>query len=479
MSHLLPVSWLRFVGLGLLLCWATYTQAQTNEGTTALIKQTLSNESASALPATLNAQVLRYYAALNFEPSWTTDKSATALAKEGLKILRRTPEFGFQSIDYKVQELAVNLDSFAISPDSEVRLHRRVAVELQLTAALLELGAHLRRGRVHPQTLLPTTCEPDSVFDPVQWLLGARQLNQLNQQVAALQPTTRSYIRLQWAWQKLLRADTAAARKVAGQVAVNLERLRWEPRGDSAYLLVNIPAYTLEIVRGAKVVRSFRVIVGDAQTPTPEVYSHLRFFQTSPEWKVPRSIALNEILPRVRRNPGYLASHNYVLYNQHGERVNPFKVDWKQITPETFRYSVRQTACCDNALGNVVFRFPNPHDIFVHDTPVRKLFNVPRRALSHGCIRLEKPFQLAAFLLRRDYGDKAPRQIERMWDSVYGGYSKYFALRNPIPIYIRYQTCHADSGPELRVVPDIYKRDALILQALQQASQEYPAAADK
>ncbi|UYZ60277.1 L,D-transpeptidase scaffold domain-containing protein [Hymenobacter latericus] len=429
------------------------------------------------MPAALHGEVLRFYTGVGFAPSWTSEKGLLPAAADGVKLLHRAAEFGLNPADYKVQDLAANLDSLAVAGSPEARLQRRVAAELHLTSALLKLASHLRRGRLQPATLQPATCEPDSVFDGADWLLRARRSAQLGQQLLRLQPTTRSYVRLQWAWQKLVRTDTAAARKLSGPVAVNLERLRWEPRGDSAYLLVNIPAYTLQIVRGPAVVRSFRVIVGGVPTPTPEVYSHVRFFQTSPEWKVPRSIALNEILPRLRRNPAFLAANNYVLYNQQGQQISPHKVNWKQITPETFRYSIRQAACCDNALGNVVFRFPNAHDIFVHDTPARKLFSAPRRALSHGCIRLEKPFQLAAFLLRRDYGEQAPRHIERMWDSVYGGYSKYFPLRNPMPIYIRYLTCHADNGPTLQTLPDVYQRDAPVLQALQQASQESTAAA--
>ncbi|AYA36404.1 hypothetical protein D3Y59_04630 [Hymenobacter oligotrophus] len=474
MSQRIFTSWLRGVGVTVLLLVAASAPGQTDVETSERIRHALSGK-AAGLPAVLHNEVLRFYTEVGFAPAWTTESELLPAATAGLKILRRAPAFGLNPADYQTREIELNLDSLQAAKTPEARLQRRVAAELQLTAGLLKLATHLRRGRLHPVTLQPLAYAPDSVFDGVAWLLRARRTPQFEQELLRLQPTTRSYARLQWAWQKLIRTDTAAARKISDQVAVNLERLRWEPRNDSAYLVVNIPAYTLQIVRGPAVVRSHRVIVGGVPTPTPEVYSHVRFFQTSPEWKVPRSIALNEILPRLRRAPGFLAANNYVLYNQQGQQVNPHKINWKQVTPETFRYTIRQTACCDNALGNVVFRFPNTHDIFVHDTPARKLFNAPRRALSHGCIRLEKPFQLAAFLLRRDYGAGAQRQIERMWDSVYGGYSKYFPLRNPMPIYIRYLTCHADDSAEIRTLPDVYQRDAQVLQALLQASEQTTA----
>ncbi|OON67567.1 hypothetical protein B0919_17205 [Hymenobacter sp. CRA2] len=324
-----------------------------------------------------------------------------------------------------------------------------------------------------PETLALTSCAPDSAFDPVMWLHAARRSKDFAQALLAAQPQSRSYVRLLWAWQRLLRADTATARRSAWLVAANLQRLRWEPAADSLYLAVNIPAYELQVVRGAAITRTFRVVVGGPATPTPELCSRVRFFQTSPEWKVPRSIATREMLPQLRRNPGYLAANNYVLYDRHGRVSNPRSIDWKGVSAEAFPYVIRQAATNDNALGNVVFRFPNAHDIFLHDTPARKLFTKPMRALSHGCIRVERPLQLAVFLLRHDLADKperAQRNVERMWDSVYGGYSKYFPLRYPVPIYIRYLTCHADDGPDLRRLPDVYHRDAALIAALQSAT---------
>ncbi|GAA4386535.1 hypothetical protein GCM10023186_31300 [Hymenobacter koreensis] len=268
-----------------------------------------------------------------------------------------------------------------------------------------------------------------------------------------------------------MRTDTVRARRLKPLVAVNLERLRWEPQADSVYLVVNIPAYVLQIVRGPRIVRTHRVVVGGKATPTPEFYSRLTYFQTSPEWRVPRSIAVNEILPRLRRNSGYLASNNYNLYDHQGKLVKAQAVNWTAITPENFPYQIRQTACCDNALGNVVFRFPNPHDIYLHDTPAREFFERPNRALSHGCIRLQNPLQLGSFLLRRDANQDATPRIKRMWDSVYSGETVIFSLRRPLPIVIRYLTCEAD-GPTLRTHADVYGRDAALLKAFYQISAE-------
>ncbi|RTQ46074.1 hypothetical protein EJV47_23265 [Hymenobacter gummosus] len=425
----------------------------------------------------LPAQVRRFYEAVNYAPVWTDAAGGRSAARAGHRLLQNAAAYGLPPTELAAG-LGSLLDSLATGAPA-ARLRTRVEVETRLTGALLRFTSQLRRGQLNPATLQPASCAPDSVFDPVFWLLSVRSCPDFTRQLLAAQPRSRSYVRLLGAWQRLQRTDSAAARRLAWPVAANLERLRWEPAADSFALVVNVPAYTLQAVRGARVVRTFRVVVGGPSTPTPELYSRLRFFETSPQWKVPRSIATREMLPRLRRNPGYLADNNYQLYDRAGKVVNPQRVDWKSVTAETFPYTIRQAATSDNALGNVVFRFPNPHDIFLHDTPSRKLFAQPRRALSHGCIRVENPLQLAVFLLRRDYADQprlAQRNVQRMWDSVYGGYSKYFPLRYPASIIVRYLTCHADDGPTLRQLPDVYGRDAELIAALQGPAPELPSA---
>ncbi|TLM96446.1 hypothetical protein FDY95_00135 [Hymenobacter jeollabukensis] len=447
---------------------STPAAAQSDADVAARLRQQL-----TALPAGQaepTEQVQRFYGQANFQPVWTTATGARAAARAGARLLRQAPEYGLRPDEAANQALAQTLDSLALpGAGLDEQLARRVRAELLLTTRLLQLTSQLRRGQLRPESLQPTSCAADSVFDPVFWLLAARQCPDFSQQVLAAQPRSRSYVRLLGAWQRLLRTDSAAARRQQWLVAANLQRLRWEPVADSIYCVVNIPAYSLQVVRRAKVLRTFRVVVGAPATPTPELCSRIRFFETSPRWNVPRSIATREMLPQLRRNPGFLDANNYILYDQQGRVPNPRRINWKEVSAESFPYVIRQAATSDNALGNVVFRFPNPHDIFLHDTPARRVFGQPRRALSHGCIRLQNPLQLAVFLLRHDLAaqpERAQRNVERMWDSVYGGYSKYFPLRYPMPVYVRYLTCHADDGPALRQLPDIYGRDAELMAAL-------------
>jgi murein L,D-transpeptidase YcbB/YkuD len=330
---------------------------------------------------------------------------------------------------------------------------------------MLRFISHLHSGQLQPYSLQPATLS-NSSFDPATTLRTAlRSKQNFTSEILAVQPSSRSYVRLLWAWQRLLRTDSLAAQRAANQVAVNLERLRWEPTTDSLYLVANIPSQTLQVVRGAQVVTTHRIVVGRPETPTPELASRIFYFQTAPEWRVPTSIATREMLPRLRRNASYLAENNLRLYDAAGKVVDARKVNWQQVTPATFSYQIRQAAGGESALGNVVFRFANEHDVYLHDTNARKLFNQPQRLLSHGCIRLQRPTDLATFLLKRDGGADVQKRIDGMWDSIESSDTKVFSLRYSVGMIVRYQTVEAD-GTQLRFLPDVYGRDQAMIEAL-------------
>ena len=247
------------------------------------------------------------------------------------------------------------------------------------------------------------------------------------------------------------------------QAALNLERWRWDALPPvPEYVLINLPACELAVVAHDSVRLRHRVIVGKLQTPTPTLSSSIDRFTLAPDWHVPRSIATREMLPALQRDAGYLTRHNYALYDAQGHLLDAQRIAWQRVTPKSFAYTVRQSAGCENALGNIVFRFDNPYSVYVHDTPERQLFARPYRALSHGCIRLDKPFELAAYLLRRDGrpvllpSDEECARQPRPHD---------VRLRQPLPLFVRYATCTAENG-QLRFLPDLYHRDGAVRRAL-------------
>jgi murein L,D-transpeptidase YcbB/YkuD len=247
------------------------------------------------------------------------------------------------------------------------------------------------------------------------------------------------------------------------RLAITLEKLRWESFPDSAYVLVNIPAYQLYLYRGENRIMQRRVITGRPDAQTPELSSAINYFVIAPEWNVPRSIAVKELLPHIKRNVSYLANNHYLLLDAAKNPVDPSTVSWSQINEGNFPYTVRQQAGCDNALGNLLFHFPNRYNFYLHDTPDRRLFQRTYRALSHSCIRMDDPADLAEYLLHREHHNDTVTHtmIERCQQKRE---RRQYNLAHPLPIHIRYYTC-ASEQTVLYFYPDVYQKDPSLLKA--------------
>jgi murein L,D-transpeptidase YcbB/YkuD len=229
------------------------------------------------------------------------------------------------------------------------------------------------------------------------------------------------------------------------QLQVNMERWRWLPAtfGDR-YILVNVPEFRLDLVEAGRTALTMRVIVGKEQSRTPAFSDKMTFIELNPSWNVPDSIAKAEILPKLASDPGYLARHNMEVVHEGGaERI-------------------RQRPGDDNPLGKIKFMFPNEFDIYLHDTPADHLFDKAERDFSHGCIRLEKPIELAAYLLKDD-PKWTPEAIQAAIDS---GENQTINLPRPIAVHILYWTAWVEPDGTVAFRKDIYGHDDELEQAL-------------
>lgn len=271
----------------------------------------------------------------------------------------------------------------------------------------------------------------------------------------------------------VLGRDTLAALNVplaqrVRQLELTLERLRWLPDfGPGPIVAVNLPSYllwalTLPAADGAPALE-MRVIVGAAvKTPTPLFIGQMRYLEFNPYWNVPRSITLKEVIPKLERNPGYLAREQMELVPVGG---GPASGAVSAATLEGLRagrYRVRQRPGPKNALGAVKFAMPNPMDIYLHSTPARELFKRSRRDLSHGCIRVEDPVGLAQFVLR-DPQRWSAAQVEA---AMAPGPTRRVELPAPVPVVLFYATAIADREGRALFLRDVYRRDRLLEQAL-------------
>jgi len=261
----------------------------------------------------------------------------------------------------------------------------------------------------------------------------------------------------------ILAMNVSAADR-ARQARVNMERWRWlPPKLESNHIVVNIPAQWLEVVEDGRAILSMRTIVGDPDHPTPALHATLSSLVLNPVWHVPSSIATKEILPKLKKNPGYLLENDLEIVGQDIASGSPqsqgIGIDWKSMS--SFPWALRQSSGSDNALGRIKFVIPNPEDIYLHDTPNHKLFNKANRALSHGCVRLDHPDELALYLLR-DKGLTA----EALAAQIETGETHSVSVKKTIPVWLFYWTMWVDGDGVPQTRDDIYGRDARLFDAL-------------
>lgn len=258
-----------------------------------------------------------------------------------------------------------------------------------------------------------------------------------------------------------LTALNVSAEERLRQVAANLERWRWMPRRlDSTHIAVNLPAAHFELVRDGRIDMAMRVVVGDVSHQTPTMATSMTSVVINPTWTVPPSIATREILPKLRKDPSYLASNNMRIldaFDNDFEKAQGLGIDWSRYSK--FPYRLRQKPGADNALGQVKFNLENGDDIYLHDTPRRQYFGRIFRALSHGCVRLEQPVELAKMLLPPAQGDKL---AEWVTDDT----TRTLKLDKPLTVYLMYMTAWADEDGTVHFREDLYGHDARLKTAI-------------
>ena len=260
------------------------------------------------------------------------------------------------------------------------------------------------------------------------------------------------------------------------QIELNLDRYRWLPAEfEDRYVLVNIPDFRLRAYNGGREVFEQRVIVGDEyQNATPVFADSMTYVVFRPEWNVPSRILVNEMLPKLRDDIYDLASRGFEVVDTEGDSLvqDPSSIDWDDEDTTELRYRVRQRSGESNSLGLVKFMFPNRFNIYLHDTPARKLFDRPVRTLSHGCVRVEDPVQLADFVLDGQ-GDWDEGKIRAAMEDPKAARGRTVSLERPVPVYLIYLTAFVRDG-ELHFRNDPYGKDRRALARLGKPLLEEP-----
>lgn len=309
----------------------------------------------------------------------------------------------------------------------------------RLDALATDRFRHLARdytqGHVGPEDRLSWFIPGPTLSDEAADTLMARALaeRRIGPILAELLPTDARYLRLRAALAAAPPKDAATLQTIR----VNMERWRWLPRTLGARRIeVNVPSYTLTYLNDGKTVSTHKVIVGKPSTPTPQFSTTATGMILNPWWEIPKSIVAESVGRLTRTRPAVARARGYVWGNG----------------------AYRQRPGPNNSLGQVKMVMPNPFNVYIHDTPAKTLFARPVRALSHGCIRTESPFDLMALLLEGQAG-RTRADIDRV---IASGETDKVELTARTPVYVLYFTAEADASGKLVTYPDIYDRDSVV-----------------
>ncbi len=462
-----------------------------------------------------------FYDRRGFSPAWSDDRGPLPIVEDLLAALDAAGDEGLRSEDYRVVQLRAFVEAVRVNPEAL----SRADLDLLLSDAFLSFAADLRHGKVNPESIYSDCALVPDAADLAAVLEAALGANRLRAALADLTPPQKAYRLLREALHRYrelalagdpelvppgptlrlgdrservasLRARLAEAAEadaaaplppslvpdlfdemlaegvrrfqerhgladdgVVGkatlaelnqraedhvrQIEANLERWRWLPHDlGKRHVLVNIAAFRLEAVEEGRVALDMRVIVGKPFTKTPMFSSAMNAVLLNPSWYVPKKIAVEEILPKAAKDPGYLRRERYGVLSA---------------------TRLRQLPGPGNALGRIKFVFPNRFDVYLHDTPAPALFGRTLRAFSHGCIRIEKPFDLAVWVFRGD-PKWTPEAIRAGIDA---GKERLVPLPETVQVHVAYWTAWIDDDGMLRLGRDVYHRDSELIRLLQ------------
>ncbi len=247
--------------------------------------------------------------------------------------------------------------------------------------------------------------------------------------------------------------------KMYFQAAANLEKWRWLEAWGDTYFFANIPEYMINLYYNDSLYIKNRTVVGTVTNRTPEVESILNYFIVNPEWYVPYSITANELIPKQKKDSTYLQRNGYAL-SSGGSLDN---VNWNNVSASSIK--IKQKSGGYNALGKVKFIFDNPHSVYFHDTPSKSFFNKDIRAYSHGCVRVQDPFEIADFLVAHEENPEWPTTLDSLLKYKK---TKTFTTQKEYPIHFGYFTSATDSSGRLRTLIDVYQKDTLLMKLFEE-----------
>ena len=385
----------------------------------------------------------------------------------------------------KIHELAGKLKESKSIKTKEDAYQVMAELEMLTANSLINYSDALQFGIINPKRIFSRyfmkTTRPDSIS--MNKVFG---VSNMRAYLDSIRPKDREYLALQKALADGVVAPKLSKKETRRILLVNLERLRWKNKpAEDSYIMVNIPDFHLDVMEKDSVVLSMKVCVGEGRNKknqntleryddtckldkpypheTPLLNSVIHSVQVNPIWNIPQSIATKEIIVEAAKDPYYLSNKNIDVYKDGKKIEDSEDIDWSKVTKENNDYDFKQEPGEDNSLGKIKFLFNNHSNVYLHDTPAKEAFHYSMRAVSHGCVRLEKPLDLAKTLftdtvkynmIAKDMAEDSPDPTD-------------ISLRPKMPVYITYITCWTDKNGQLQFRKDVYGLDIVLYDHLQ------------
>lgn len=409
---------------------------------------------------------------------WVDAKGLTARGEAAMREIRAADDYGLRSGDFDLPKRIVAEPQALADAETSIAL------------AALKYARHARGGRVDPLELSPNLDRKPPVMGPAAVISGLADATAPDAYLRGLHPRHPQFERLR---QKYLEARASGTAQVAAaaqeapkpepssdakakvpkkqaaaeqaspppatvkKLLANMEMWRWMPEElGQRHVFANVPQFTFSYVKDGKPIHSERIIVGKPQTQTPMFSDVMENVVFHPTWSVPDSIKVKEILPGLARGNNVMARQGLkAVYN--GREIDPMSVDWRSV--DIRNVHVFQPSGQSNALGLLKFNFPNSHHVYMHDTPLKPLFNQTVRTFSHGCVRVRNPQRFAEVILAEDKG-WGPERIKALLDNPQQ--NNMVQLTNRIPVHIVYFTTWVDDDGKLATYRDMYGHEEKI-----------------
>lgn len=392
--------------------------------------------------------VNRFYTLNQNKLYWFSFTRESVLRKKSFKNnLDSSRLLGLDKDKYNYQTIAAHFNDLFLPEDSA----RAMQMDRIFTDAALKYGLDIYHGAEIASWINTDEISPNFEMNDeshvIKELLGLGNDNDMNQYVHTLEPKDTVYGILKASLTKMLDSNDLPG---VMKLSTSLNQYRWVHHFSlDKFIMVNVPSATLSYWESDTVKLKMKVVLGKPSTRTPRFAAHCDKIILFPYWNVPYKIAVNEFLPIFKKIPAMVTTMNMQILDSRGRIIPEDSIRWSLYSKSYFPYRIRQSTGCDNALGVMKFNVTSPYDVYLHDTNLKSAFNSDHRYYSHGCIRLEKPFELANYLL------SVPVDTTILNSGLKDQNPKTIPLPKPVPVFVIYMTAEVlETG--VRFYPDVY-----------------------